>query len=64
MLGISELFGTKIMYEDFVQFKNLCEFCRFFLCDFLGPKCFDTCRPKFFNTLRPKCFYSSCKQYI
>ena len=44
--------------------QNLCEFYRFFLCDFLGSKCFYASSPKFSNTLRPKREYSFCKQYI
>ena len=41
-MGTSRHFGTEnyALRLDIVQ--NLCEFCQFFLCHFLGPKCFDT----------------------
>ena len=34
--------GQKLKYEDLVYIENLCVFCNFLLCDFLGLKCFDT----------------------
>ena len=40
------------------------KFCKFFLYDFLNPKCFNTSWPKCFDTSRSKCVDSSCKQYI
>ena len=41
-MGISTHFGSKnyALRPDIVQ--NLCEFCPFFLSNFLAPKCLDT----------------------
>ena len=37
ILGISRHFNTKNYMSRLAIVQNLCEYCQFFLCDFLGP---------------------------
>ena len=47
--GHWDILGQNFTYEDLLHFKNLYEFCRFFLCDILSPK--DADAPESYATL-------------